>query len=252
MRILILEDEIPAKKKLVSYLNTFFGESVVLESSRTVKGGIELLEKYPDYDLILSDIKLLDGNSFEVFSKVETQAPIIFCTAFNEHLLEAFQTNGIAYILKPYQENDLQTALRKFEKLFQPKILEKDIFRQLQEVLNFKDENYKKRFAIKKIDGIKLLDASQISLIQANGDFCKILDSEGHLHSISKSIGVLVEELNPKHFFKINRSQIVGMEHIEKIEPYSKNRLALSIKGLKEHTITSTATTKEFRIWLES
>ena len=114
MRILILEDEIPAKKKLVHYLTTFFGESVVLEITRTVKGGIELLERNSNYNLILSDIKLLDGNSFDVFREVETEAPIIFCTAYDEHLLEAFQTNGIAYILKPYQENDLQSALKKF------------------------------------------------------------------------------------------------------------------------------------------
>jgi len=252
MRILILEDEIPAKKKLVHYLNTFFRDEVILECTRTVKGGIELLEKYPDYALILADIKLLDGNSFEVFSKVETQAPIIFCTAYNEHLLEAFQTNGIAYILKPYREKELRSALSKFEKLFQPKMLEQDIFKQLQEVLNAKDENYKKRFAIKKRDGIKLLEICQISLIQANGDFCKIIDAEGRLHSISKSFGVLAEELNPKHFFKINRSQVVGIGHIEKIEQYSKNRLALGIKGVKKHVITSTSKTKEFRVWLES
>ncbi len=252
MRILILEDEIPAKKKLVHYLTTFFGESVVLEITRTVKGGIELLERNSNYNLILSDIKLLDGNSFDVFREVETEAPIIFCTAYDEHLLEAFQTNGIAYILKPYQENDLQSALKKFEKLFQPKILEKDILKQLQEALDTRDKNYKKRFAIKKSDGIKLLDVSNIGLIQANGDFCKVFDSNGHLHIISKSIGVLIEEINPKHFFKINRSQIVGIDHIEKIEPYSKNRLAININGGKEHVITSTSTTKEFRIWLES
>lgn len=252
MRILILEDEIPAKKKLVHYLTTFFGESVVLDSTRTIKGGLELLEKNPDYNLILSDIKLLDGSSFEVFRSVEMLTPIIFCTAYDEHLLEAFQTNGIAYILKPYQENELHLALKKFEKLFQPQLLEKGIFKQLQEALDTRGETYKKRFAIKKNDGIKLLDASDITLIQASGDFCKVFDSNSHLHSISKSIGVLIEELSPKHFFKINRSQIVGIEHIERIEPYSNNRLALKIKGVKEHAITSSSTTKAFRIWLES
>lgn len=252
MRILILEDEIPAKKKLAYYLTNFFGESVVLESSRTVNGAIELLEKNSDYNLILSDIKLLDGNSFDVFRSTETLAPIIFCTAYDEHLLEAFQTNGIAYVLKPYQENELQLALKKFEKIFQPQLLKKDIFKQLQETLETRDNNYKKRFAIKKNDGIKLLNASDITLIQASGDFCKVFDSNGHLHSISKSIGILIKELNPKYFFKINRSQIVGIEHIERIEPYSNNRLALNIIGLKEYAITSSSTTKEFRIWLES
>jgi len=252
MRILILEDEIPAKKKLVYYLNNFFGEAVVLDSARSIKEAIEYLENNPEYNLILSDIKLLDGNSFEVFKKTQTLTPIIFCTAYNEHLLEAFQTNGIAYVLKPYQESELQSALKKFEKLFQPKVLEKSIFNQLQIALDKREENYKKRFAIKKSKGIKLLETSEIGLIQANGDFCKIFDYNGQLHSISKSIGIFTKELNPKHFFKINRSQIVGIAHIEKIESYSNNRLALHIKGLKEHVITSSTTTKEFRIWLES
>ncbi|HEA21615.1 MAG TPA: response regulator transcription factor [Pricia antarctica] len=252
MRILILEDEIPANKKLVAYLTDYFGDSIFLESARTVKDGIKLLNNDSGYDLILSDIKLLDGTAFEIFQEVGTKIPIIFCTAYDEHLLQAFQMNGIAYILKPYQRKDLEAALKKFQILFEPKTLDRDIFQKLKEVLGTKDENYKKRFAIKKRDGIKLLDASQISLIQANGDFCKIVDSQGHLHSISKSIGILVDELDPKHFFKINRSQIVGIEHIEKISPYSKNRLAISLMGTKEHAITSTSTTKEFRKWLEN
>ena len=252
MRILILEDEIPASKKLVAYLTDYFGESAFIENVRTVKDGTELLSNDSNYDLILSDIKLLDGNSFEVFQEVETKIPIIFCTAYDEHLLQAFQMNGIAYILKPYQKKDLEAALKKFQILFEPKTLDRDIFQKLREVLGAKDENYKKRFAIKKRDGIKLLDASQISLIQANGDFCKIVDSQGHLHSISKNIGVLVDELNPKQFFRINRSQIVGIEHIEKISPYSKNRLAIRLRGAKDHAITSTSTTKEFRNWLEN
>lgn len=251
MRILILEDEIPASKKLETLLSDFFGESTRIENIRTVEEGIEILGSDTNYNLILSDIKLLDGSSFEIFQKVEIKTPVIFCTAYEEHLLEAFQTNGIAYILKPYNKEDLEAALKKFETLFESKALEKDIFKQLSEVLNSKDENYKKRFAIKKRDGIKLLDALQISLIQANGDFCKIIDSKGQLHSTSKSIGSLFEELNPKHFFKINRSQIVCVEHIEKIEPYSKNRLAVKIKNVKEYAITSSSITKEFRIWLE-
>ncbi len=251
MRILILEDEIPAKKKLVNYLVDYYGESVELESARTVKMGIELLEKNSDYNLILSDIKLLDGNAFDVFRKVASKTPIIFCTAYDQHLLQAFQSNGIAYVLKPYQKTDLESALMKFDVLFEPKSLEKDIFNQLKEILETKDKNYKKRFAIKKREGIKLLETSQIGLIQANGDFCKIVDSNGHLHSTSKNIGTLIKELNPKQFFRINRSQIVGLEHIEKIVPYTKNRLALMITGVKDHVITSTSTTKEFRLWVE-
>ena len=250
MHVLILEDETPAHKKLVSYLSDFFKESFTMDSSRTVKEGTALL-KQNNYDLILSDIKLLDGNSFEVFAKVATCTPIIFCTAYDEYLLEAFQTNGIAYILKPYLREDFDKAVKKFLDLLEPKMLEKDIFKKLNGVLDNRNENYKKRFAIKKSEGIKLLNSSDISLIQANGDFCKVIGSDGQLHSISQNIGVIIKELNPKYFYKINRSQIVNIDHIENIESYAKNRLALKIRGFKEYAITSSSITKEFRIWLE-
>ncbi|WP_281542009.1 LytR/AlgR family response regulator transcription factor [Maribacter aestuarii] len=250
MHILILEDETPAHKKLVSYLFDFFEGSCTMDSSRTVEEGTTLL-KLNNYDLILSDIKLLDGNSFEVFGNVATTTPIIFCTAYDEHLLEAFQTNGIAYILKPYLKDDFDKALKKFKDFFEPKMLEKDIFKRLNNILDNGNETYKKRFAIKKRQGIKLLEVAEISLIQASGDFCKIIDSHGQLHSIPQSIGSLVNELNPKNFYKVNRSQIVSIEYIEKIESYAKNRLALKIRGFKEYVITSSSITKEFRKWIE-
>ncbi|MFH6602809.1 LytR/AlgR family response regulator transcription factor [Maribacter algicola] len=250
MNVLILEDETPAHKKLVSYLSDFFDESFTMDSSRTVKEGTALLKRNA-YDLILSDIKLLDGSSFEVFEKAETATPIIFCTAYDEHLLQAFQTNGIAYILKPYLKEDFDKALKKFLDLFEPKTLEKDIFKKLNNVLEHRNENYKKRFAIKKREGIKLLNTTDISLIQANGDFCKVIGSDGQLHSITQNIGSVIKELNPKHFYKINRSQIVNIGHIENIESYAKNRLALKIRGFEEHAITSSSITKGFRNWLE-
>lgn len=250
-RILILEDEVPAKKKLVSYLMDYFGESTQFDHSRTVKDGIGLLRKSEPYDLILSDIKLLDGSAFEVFEEVATQTPIVFCTAYDEHLLQAFQSNGIAYILKPYQKKDLDEALLKFETLFTPFSVEKNLLHQFRDILESNRKSYRKRLAIKKKEGIKLLETSQIGLVQAQGDFCQIIDSDGVLHSISKSIGILAKELDPKQFFKVNRSQLVGIRHIEKIVPYTKNRLLLGIKGVKERIITSTSTTKDFRRWLE-
>ena len=252
MKILIIEDEIPAKEKLAIYLRNYFGPSLELHAIRSVNEGIELLSSDENqYNLILSDIKLLDGSAFEIFSRVESKTPIIFCSAYNEHLLEAFKVNGIAYILKPYTENELKDALLKYENLFQSFKLESSVFDHLQVVLRASSNKYKTRCAIKKNDGIQLIEDAQISLIQASGDFCRIIDAEGGLHSTSKSIGMLHQELNPASFFKINRSQIININHIEKIRPGSKNRLIVIMTGVKEHPITSSAKTKEFRQWLE-
>jgi len=251
MNILILEDETPAYKKLVNYLKSFLGEGFKHDHAKSIQDGITLLSKTKKYDLILSDIRLNDGIVFDIFNQVSISSPIIFCTAFDEHLLKAFQTNGIAYILKPYSKEDLNKAMKKFENLFQYKNYDKEIFKQLKTILMEEEKSYKKRFAVKKKEGIKLVNASDICFIEAYGDLCRLKDYNNKLHTISNNIGTLIQELNPVHFFRINRSQIVNIEYIEKIEPYFKNRLSIKITCLKEFITTSTANTKEFRKWID-
>ncbi len=251
IHLLILEDEIPAYNKLMAYLTDFLKDAFTFDHARTVQEGIAFLETDKPYDLILSDIKLLDGSAFEIFQTIETPTPIIFCTAYDAHLLEAFQTNGIAYILKPYLKEDFEKALHKFQNLFEHARPEKALFKELKDLLKTSTAQYKRRFTIKKREGITLLETTKISFIQAQGDFCQLTDTDGRLHSISQSIGNVFSELNPKMFFRINRSQIVNISHIEKIRPYSKNRLQLHMKGYKDPVNTSSNNTKEFRDWLE-
>ncbi len=251
MNILILEDEVPAAKKVAAYLEEFFSGKVKIDIVRSVADGIKLLSGSPAYDLILSDIQLLDGTAFQIFQCVTTKTPIVFCTAYHEHLLQAFQTNGIAYILKPYSYSEFENALKKYQDLFPYKPYEHELFERLTETLESYGKNYRSRFALKKRGGIKLLETKDIAVIQANGDFCKLTDFKGQLHAVTKSIGVITNELDPKGFFRINRSQIINIAHIDCITPYSKNRLAIKVKGSAEVFITSTATTKNFRIWLE-
>ncbi len=249
MNILIIEDETPAFKKLFAYVTESLQSDFEYTHTRSVNESISYLEKM-SYDLILSDIKIIGGMSFDIFNSIKVSTPIIFCTAFDEHLLQAFKTNGIAYILKPYAQKDIDEALNKYQSLFHKKFNEKDFFQQFKAVIEQKS-SYKKRFAIKKPEGIKLVNTEDVCYIEACGDFCKFKDTNAELHSISKSIGLLCSELNPEHFFRINRSYIVNITFIEKIVSYSKNRLSIKVKGLSNSLITSTATTKDFRQWID-
>ncbi|MEM8506861.1 MAG: LytTR family DNA-binding domain-containing protein [Bacteroidota bacterium] len=251
MNILILEDEVPAAKKLAAYIKDFFAHKVKIDTARSVVNGSKLLKENHTYDLILSDIQLLDGSAFQIFQSIPIKTPIIFCTAYHEHLLQAFQTNGIAYILKPYSYTEFESAFKKYQALFPYTSYERQLFQHLTETLENYGKNYRSRFAIKKRGGIKLLETKEIAVIQANGDFCKLMDCIGQLHAITKSIGVLSAELDPKIFFRINRSQMINIAHIDRITPYSKNRLAIKVNGSTQVYITSAATTKNFRIWLE-
>ncbi|HEB62295.1 MAG TPA: response regulator transcription factor [Bacteroidetes bacterium] len=251
MNILIIEDEFPAYKKLVNYLLNILGDEFQHHHVRSVVEAHSVLSSTNTYELILSDIVLLDGTSFEVFNAVSIAIPIIFCTAFDEHLLEAFKTNGIAYILKPYSQKDLEEAIKKYEKLFPAASIQTNLFEKLSVLVGQEKKEYKKRFAIKKNFGIHLLEIADVSYIEAYGDLCKLTDTKGNLHVVSKSIGSIILDLDPSQFFRINRGQIVNINHIKKIEPFSKNRLSLKLTGCNNSITTSTARTKEFRTWLE-
>ena len=254
MKILILEDEIPAYQKLQKCLDSFFDVKISISWGRSIAEGTQLL-KENNYDFILSDIQLLDGLSFDLFDTTKTDCPIIFCSAHDDYLFKAFNTNGIAYILKPYSQNDFNKAIQKYQALFKKgdyTSLDNTTINALKSALTEENTNYKKRFVIKKTTGIQLLNAIDIALISASGDFCLVIDKEGKRHSISQNLGSILPQLNPTKFFKINRSEIVNIDFIENLEPYFKNRLLISIINHKEKVMTSTAKTADFRKWLEN
>ncbi len=255
MNILILEDEIPAFEKLLKHLEEYFKNKFSYDWARTVSAAKEHLLQGDDYDLILSDIELLDGTSFDLFKEAIITCPIIFCSAYDEYLFEAFNSNGIAYVLKPYSQEDLNAAFTKYNTLFQNheyKELDHKLMNKFMEMLLQKKENYKERFVIKTARGVHLLTTADVSLIEAAGTFCKLIDHMGKTHLLSQNIGALTETLNPRKFFRINRSQIVSIDFIESMEIHFKNRLLLQMKGTKEKVLTSSSVTARFRTWLET
>jgi DNA-binding LytR/AlgR family response regulator len=250
MRILILEDEIPAYEKLIGLLSEYFQESFENDWSRFVEEAKVLLANN-EYDLILSDIRLKDGLSFDAFKNIQLNCPIIFCTAHDEYLLDAFKTNGIGYILKPYTKEDLHNSLEKYHflvKTNQP-LLDSNTIERVKDAL--KQRPYKNRFIIKYNNKIKLLNVSDVSLFNAEKDFSIALNEKGKKFIISKNLGTIENEISPQKFYRINRSQIINIDFIYSIDKYFNNRLAISIKGYDEKVLTSSAITSKFRKWLE-
>ena len=252
IRILLLEDEIPAFEKLRSYLTLYFKNGFHYDWGRSVSEAKHFLTSETKYAFIISDIKLLDGHVFDVYDNLDLKIPIIFCSAYDEYLFKAFKTNGIAYILKPYTQEDIAAALDKHQILFSNTLkgISVDVLRQLKETVQ-SEQVYKEQFVIKTKKGIHLLETAAISCIEAQGDFCKLIDHKGKTHLYSQSIGLIYAQLDPKVFFRINRSAVVQLPFIEKIDNYFKNRLKLSITGLKNQVITSSSTTADFRRWLD-
>jgi len=193
----------------------------------------------------------LDGSSFSVYDEQKVNCPIIFCTAFDQYILKAFQSNGIAYLLKPYNDERFAEAIEKYELLFSTNKegINNETFQELNAIVSSKD--YKKRFSIKKKGGIKLMNVVDISGFQANGDFSFAYDQAGQKHVINYSLGDIESKVDPDKFFRINRSEMVNIDFIEKIEAYFKNRLSIKLQGREDSIHTSTSRTPEFRNWID-
>lgn len=255
MKILILEDEIPAYQKLLSFVQFEIPNHQLLGWARSVAEAKMLLKDGQKPDLILSDIELLDGNSFQIFEQIKVDCPIIFCTAFDQYVLKAFQTNGIAYLLKPYTLENFQAAFHKYTTLFAKdkptQSIDNQVFQELKNILHSNRQSYKQRFTIKKKGGIKLIETSKIACFEANGDFCQAIDDKGQKHIVNFTLSAIENKIDPKHFFRINRSQIINIAFIEKIDPYFKNRLSIKLVKMADPLLTSGNKTPEFRKWIE-
>ena len=188
MRVIIIEDELPAYEKLESLVKANLQDAELLGWARSVKEARKLLSDNKTIDLIFSDIELLDGNSLELFEETKIDCPIIFTTAFDQYLFQAFQTNGIAYLLKPYEEAAFQEALSKYKTLFssgRSSTIDPLVISEIRNIIEGERKSYKRRFTVKKKTGIKILNVEDIVSFEANGDFSIAYDASNNKHIIN-------------------------------------------------------------------
>ena len=164
IKILIIEDEIPARKKLIRFLEELDCTTKIVAEIDNVISAITFL-KSTSVDLIFSDIELLDGNAFEIYKEVSISCPIIFTTAYDQFWMNAFESNGIAYLLKPFSNERFQQAWDKFL-LFRNSSSEENLqltkLSKLIEV-NFSKQSYKKRFTVHTHRGSHFVDTENIT-----------------------------------------------------------------------------------------
>ena len=256
IRLLLLEDEQLAAARLQQLLLAYFGEELELHWVQSVRDGRAYLEAEHQPDLIVSDIELLDGSAFNLYNKVEVNAPIIFVTAYDQFLLEAFQPTGIGYVLKPYTDDAFRVVLDKYQKLLQQNtpapVINASVIEQLTSALGRNAKAYKERFVVKKSSGIYFLKVGNVKFFQADGDLLFAIEEGGKRHLINFRMSALEEKLDPRKFFRVNRGQMVNVDFITKMEAYFGNRLSISVKGEKEALITSGPKTAAFRKWADS
>jgi DNA-binding LytR/AlgR family response regulator len=254
MRVLIIEDEIPAAEKLQRYLTKYDTTIEVLAYLTSVKDAVEWLKRQQDdVDLIFMDIQLTDGLSFQIFQQVTVQKPVIFITAFNEYALDAFKVNGIDYLLKPVTFTDLAASLKKLENLREQLQWTQNKTETLEEAFSIpKVKEYKNRFMVKVGDHIRSITSDQISFFYADGRDVYLVTSQPRKFIIDYTLETLENILDPALFFRINRTFIIRINAIKDVVVYSNSRLKINLtQDFDKEIIVSREKVSDFKEWFD-
>jgi DNA-binding LytR/AlgR family response regulator len=249
MKVIILEDENRAVNHLKRMIRLVAPDMEVIGVFDTVREAVAYLEKGPSPDLIFSDVQLADGLSFEIFSRITPDCPIIFTTAYDTYAIEAFHTNGIDYLLKPIEEERLRRAILKARQ-FTTRI---DLNHLLSLTQSSPGKQPKSRFMVKVGEKILTIGVEEILAFFSFEKMTFLHTSSHRNYIIDYSLDELEQMLDGKRFFKINRKYIVSIDACSKIHAWSNNRLKLDIEGIDDQKIVvARERVKEFKSWLDS
>ena len=262
MKILIIEDEersfMRLKRLLLQIDETFEIEGPVTSVSETA----EVLRKSAEtadasgvatngFDIIFADIRLDDGDVFEAFLQTTVQAPVIFTTAYNEYALEAFKSNGIAYLQKPIVPQELADAVDKARKLITTDHVPQD-YSVLLETLGLKKQEYREHFLVQNNDGYTVLNVQDINHVCTENGITRAFLHNGRSMALGFSMGDVEAQLDPTKFFRANRQYIIGIDSIERINFLFAGKLAVRLKAYSEvEVVVSKEKATQLKEWID-
>ena len=250
MQVLIVEDEVAAARQLEKQLKRLRPGAIILGVMESISGVVEWLQNNPEPDLILMDIQLSDGSSFEIFRQTSVKAPVIFTTAYNEYAIRAFKVNSVDYLLKPIDDGELKDALDKYDSLQKQTSAMPDALQKMLQNLHA-PARYRERLMIKTHDGLKSLEARQIAYIKALDKLLYIYTFSGQVHIQDESLEELENTLDPAVFFRINRKYITHIDAFEKILTLTNGKIRVELKHCKDDDIfLSQSKAASFKVWL--
>lgn len=250
MKVVIIEDEKPAARRL-SRLVEQMGYQVE-QLLYSVQEAVQWFLTNPHPDLILIDIQLSDGLSFEIFDEVEIQSPLIFTTAYDAYALKAFKLNSVDYLLKPIDEDELKNAIDKFRNRHAEDRTSIEAIAQIKKMLMGNTEkNFKKRFIIRVGQHLKMVAIEDVVCFYSEnkGTYLHTVDNRDHL--LDETLDEIELLTDPEKYFRINRKYLIRIDGIQDMISYSNNRLKLKLSHCDgDDLIVSREKVKAFKNWL--
>lgn len=252
MKVAIIEDEALAAKYLIKMLEETDETIEVVTVLDSLDAAISFLNTKPSVDLLFMDIELGDGQSFDIYDKVQTDIPVIFITAYREHTLKAFKLNSVDYLLKPVDKQELINALEKFRKVHQPAAKPgSNVIDILKKIQAKHASTYRKRYLAKSGTRLISVDINDVAYFYIKDRLQYIKTKTDKDYIIDWRMDQIEPEVNPEQFFRVNRQFILGYDTIKKIHTWFNGKLKVEVAPTAhEEIVIGRLRAGEFRRWL--
>ncbi|MBK9760746.1 MAG: response regulator transcription factor [Flavobacteriales bacterium] len=249
MKILIVEDEVAALKRMTKLLAEIEPSATIVANTTSVADTVEWLKANPAPDLAFFDVRLTDGDSFAVFQRAVVDCPVVFTTAFDEYALKAFKVHAVDYLLKPVKLEDLAATMSHIKAI--------GTVRELAPLAaeNVADDDRPisliKRFLIRYGDHYRVVEPKDIAYIYSMEKSTFLRTLEGRDLPLDESLDRLERQLDPEKFFRLNRQVIIHFQSIKELVAYSKSRVkVIMVPPFGEDAVVSSERSAEFKRWL--
>lgn len=240
MKVLIIEDEFRNYNRLRKMLLAY-------DPAMTIEGPLESVEETRQWlsahkgenapDLVLADIRLSDGISFDALDGVDASSSLVFTTAYDEYALQAFQYNGLAYLMKPIEEEELHQAFNRIKQLRGKE--ESVDLKHLLAQMRADNYQYRERFLVPYKDGFEVVNVENIAFICTEFKDTRIylMGEKRKFYSLSMSLDEIERQLNPHRFFRVNRQFIINVSAVEGLKTYFGGKLRVRLLGYEEEEV---------------
>lgn len=241
-KIVLIEDEPQAQERVLDLLKSISPKLQVIKILDSVTESITYLSDAPHYDLILLDIHLADGKSFEIFNHVTITKPIIFTTAFDQYAMDAFKLYAVDYLLKPIKKDLLDLAIKKYDQLFRPQISD---YRLLAS-----ESSTDKKWIIKIGTQIRVVDHEEVAYYYTSDKISYLMTMSNKKYTINYSLEQIETMISGKNYFRINRQFIIAQKAILKMFTFTKSRVKIILAPIETEVVVSTERSSAFKKWI--
>lgn len=254
MRALIIEDEILVAEELEAKIAEVDATIKIIGILSSLRNALRWFAENPEPDIIFADIQLSDGVSFEIFNKFSLTCPIIFTTAYNEYAIKAFKVNGIDYLLKPINRQELKEAIEKAQKIAKSTKNQPIDLQKLMEALNMNvspRKVFKEQFLgniRNSLVPVKIKDVAFFTRNELN--YMVTFNNEKYVMDFT-TLDEIEEHLDPNQFFRANRQFIVNIEAIQSVHNAINTKLILRLKNKGIEMDISRDKAPIFKKWLD-